>query len=70
VLEGFTIIAHEPYYINYTKQDLVKLFQDQGFSVDTTEVHWVSKCLVATKPLHADAAATAAVSAELVDAVN
>lgn len=70
VLEGFTIIAHEPYYENYTKQDLVKLFQDQGFTVDTTEVHWVSKLLVATKPLVTDTAAPAAVSAELVDAAN
>jgi len=33
VLEGFTIIAHEPYYINYTKQDLVKLFQGISISI-------------------------------------
>ena len=51
VLDGFTIIAHEPYYKNYTQQDLVKLFTDAGFEVDTSEVHWVSKCMVVSKPL-------------------
>jgi hypothetical protein len=30
------------------------LFQEAGFEVDTKEVHWVSKVVVATKP---DAAA-------------
>ena len=50
VLEGFTIIAHEPYYLDYTKNEIGLLFTDAGFSVDTTEVHWVSKLLVATKP--------------------
>ena len=50
VLEGFTIIAHEPYYLNYTQQDLTKMFTDVGFSVDTSEVHWVSKFMVVTKP--------------------
>ena len=51
VLDGFTIIAHEPYYKNYTEQNLVALFENAGFQVDTTEVHWVSKCMVMTKPL-------------------
>jgi len=51
VLEGFTIIAHEPYYLNYTQQDLAKLFTDAGFTVGETEVHWVSKCMVMTKPI-------------------
>jgi len=57
VLDGFTIIAHEPYYKNYTEQNLVALFEDNGFKVDTTEVHWVSKCMVVTKPLAAPVAA-------------
>ena len=50
VLEGFTVIAHEPYYLDYTRTDLSKIFNDAGFQVDTTEVHWVSKLLCATKP--------------------
>jgi ubiquinone/menaquinone biosynthesis C-methylase UbiE len=50
VLEGFTIIAHEPYYLDYTRNDLSALFSEAGFQVDTTEVHWVSKLLCATKP--------------------
>ena len=50
VLEGFTIIAHEPYYMDYTQKEIGGLFSEAGFEVDTTEVHWVSKLLVATKP--------------------
>jgi ubiquinone/menaquinone biosynthesis C-methylase UbiE len=50
VLEGFTIIAHEPYYMDYTQKEIGELFSEAGFEVDTTEVHWVSKLLVATKP--------------------
>jgi ubiquinone/menaquinone biosynthesis C-methylase UbiE len=49
VLEGFTISAHEPYYLEYTKSDLSKLFEDEGFTVDAKEVHWVSKLVVGTK---------------------
>merc|ERR1711988_499648 len=50
LLEGFTIIAHEPYYMDYTQKEIGGLFSEAGFEVDTTEVHWVSKLLVATKP--------------------
>jgi len=49
VLEGFTLIAHEPYYINYTKQNLTELFLDYGLKVEEEEVNWVSKCITATK---------------------
>jgi hypothetical protein len=35
--------------MNYTKMDLTKMFVDAGFSVDTSEVHWVSKFMVVTK---------------------
>lgn len=49
VLEGFTLIAHEPYYINYTKQNLTELFLDNGLKVEESEVNWVSKCITATK---------------------
>ncbi len=50
VLEGFTVIAHEPYYMDYTQNELGSLFTEAGFEVDAKEVHWVSKLLVATKP--------------------
>ena len=49
VLEGFTLIAHEPYYINYTKQNLTELFLEHGLKVEEEEVNWVSKCVTATK---------------------
>ena len=49
VLEGFTIIAHEPYYLNYTEEDLSSLFQRAGFEVNTSNVEWVSKCMTFTK---------------------
>ena len=52
LLDGFTIIAHEPYYKDYTQTDLGSLFRDAGFEVKAseTEVHWVSKLMVAMKP--------------------
>ena len=51
ILEGFTIMAHEPYYMDYTQNEIGELFSKAGFEVETTEVHWVSKLLVATKPI-------------------
>jgi len=50
VLEGFVANYHEPYYMDYTKHDLKEMFEDAGFKVDDTEVHWVSKVMVMTKP--------------------
>ena len=49
VLEGFTIIAHEPYYLNYTEEKLPELFSSHGLQVDSSEVNWVSKCISFTK---------------------
>ena len=67
VLEGFTIIAHEPYYGDYTRQDLTSLFEGEGFKVETSEVHWVSKCMVLTKPeAEAEEVETEAVTPEVV----
>ena len=50
VLKGFTIIAHEPYYMNYSEMDLIGLMEEVGFKVESSDVHWVSKSVVATKP--------------------
>ena len=52
VLKGFTIIAHEPYYMNYSEMDLSGMMTGVGFQVDSSDVHWVSKSVVATKPKH------------------
>ena len=47
ILEGFTVIAHEPYYLDYVTSDLKELFA--GFTVDNQDVNWVTKCVTFTK---------------------
>jgi hypothetical protein len=49
VLEGFTISAHEPYYMDYTETDLSVLFGQAGLTVESTGVHWVSKSVTLVK---------------------
>lgn len=49
VLKGFTISAHEPYYLDYTQMDLPAAMSEAGFTVDESGVHWVSKHITATK---------------------
>ena len=49
VLEGFTITAHEPYYLDYTEMDLPAMFAEGGFRVEASEVNWVSKCVTCVK---------------------
>ena len=51
VLEGFTILAHEPFYLDYTKQSLRDLFGASGLVQDegSEEVCWVSKVVTFTK---------------------
>lgn len=49
VLKGFTIAAHEPYYMDYTQMDLTAAMREAGFEVEETGVHWVSKHITATK---------------------
>ena len=51
VLETFSIIAHEPYYMDYIDMDLSGAIDEAGFAVDRTEVNWVSKCVISMKPL-------------------
>lgn len=51
VLEGFTIIAHEPYYLNYVEEDLSALFGASGLQLESSSVEWVSKCVVFNKPV-------------------
>lgn len=49
VLEGFTIIAHEPYYLNYTEENLEQLFGACGLKMESSSVNWVSKCVSFSK---------------------
>lgn len=49
IFEGFTIIAHEPYYSDYVKHDLAELFSSGDLHIDESSVHWVTKTVTATK---------------------
>ena len=49
VLEGFTIIAHEPYYLDYTQENLEELFAASGLEVLNKGVWWVSKSMTFKK---------------------
>jgi ubiquinone/menaquinone biosynthesis C-methylase UbiE len=48
-MEGFDEIFHEPYYADYTRDDLSLRLTNAGFSDVRTEVHFMSKYLIATK---------------------
>ncbi|MGV0025454.1 class I SAM-dependent methyltransferase [Phormidesmis priestleyi] len=50
LMDGFATTFHEPYYRHYTTDDLVKRLQDAGFSDISTQVHFMSKYLIAHKP--------------------
>jgi ubiquinone/menaquinone biosynthesis C-methylase UbiE len=51
MMENFPIIFHEPYYRHYVTDDLVARLHQAGFTEVTEEVHFMSKYLVARKPL-------------------
>lgn len=48
-LREFPRDFHEPFYANYLEDDLVPVFRDAGFAVDTVEPHLVAKVLVAQR---------------------
>lgn len=50
LMESFAETFHEPYYRNYTTDDLVERLEKAGFQNITTEVHFMSKYLIAHKP--------------------
>ena len=49
ILEGFTVAAHEPYYLDYTETDLPAMFEEGGFEVQAVSVNWVSKCIACVR---------------------
>jgi ubiquinone/menaquinone biosynthesis C-methylase UbiE len=49
-MEGFHETFHEPYYKHYMRDDLVARFEQAGFQDVTTEVHFMSKYIIARKP--------------------
>lgn len=49
-MEGFHETFHEPYYKHYMRDDLVARLEKVGFQDVSTEVHFMSKYLIARKP--------------------
>lgn len=50
-MENFPEIFHEPYYRHYTTDNLVKRLTDAGFEGISEQVHFMSKYLIAKKPI-------------------
>jgi ubiquinone/menaquinone biosynthesis C-methylase UbiE len=50
MMRNFPAMFHEPYYRNYTTDNLVERLEQTGFVSIETEVHFVSKYWVARKP--------------------
>lgn len=51
MMENFSEIFHEPYYKNYVADDLIERLQKAGFENIDTQVHFMSKYLIARKPV-------------------
>lgn len=49
-MESFPEVFHEPYYRDYTHDDLVQRLEAAGFENISTQVHFVSKYFIAHKP--------------------
>jgi SAM-dependent methyltransferase len=50
-MEGFVETFHEPYYRHYTQDNLVQRLEQAGFTDVSVQVHFMSKYLVARKPI-------------------
>lgn len=51
MMENFPETFHEPYYKNYVADDLIERLQKAGFENIDMQVHFMSKYLIARKPL-------------------
>lgn len=49
-MENFPAMFHEPFYKNYTEDDISARLEQAGFEVVETQVHFMSKYWVARKP--------------------
>jgi len=54
VMESFHETFHEPYYKHYITDDLIERLETAGFQNISTEVHFMSKYLIAHKPAWSD----------------
>ena len=68
-LDGFPKFSHEPFYNEYTREDLTQLFGEAGLVALETDVAWVTKVMVFEKPLE-EAAPPAAAAAAAVHAAE
>ena len=50
LMENFHETYHEPYYKHYTTDNLVERLEKAGFENIDTQVHFLSKYLIARKP--------------------
>lgn len=50
MMENFSANFHEPYYQDYVRDNLVERLESAGFTDIRTEVHFMSKYLIAHKP--------------------
>jgi ubiquinone/menaquinone biosynthesis C-methylase UbiE len=50
LMDNFHETFHEPYYKHYTTDNLVERLQEAGFESIETQVHFMSKYLIARKP--------------------
>jgi ubiquinone/menaquinone biosynthesis C-methylase UbiE len=50
-MEGFPEMFHEPYYRHYMTDDLVARLKEAGFDEVSEQVHFMSKYLIAKKPV-------------------
>ncbi len=50
MMDSFSDVFHEPYYRHYMSDDLVARLHSAGFTNVSTQVHFMSKYLVAHKP--------------------
>ncbi|HEY9907166.1 MAG TPA: class I SAM-dependent methyltransferase [Thermosynechococcaceae cyanobacterium] len=51
LMENFPSMFHEPYYRHYITDDLELRLQQSGFQEISTQVHFMSKYLIARKPI-------------------
>ena len=62
LLESFPLAFHEPYYADYLRQDLGRVFVDAGLSVERIDLAYLSRVMVLRKPLPATATRRAGTS--------
>ncbi len=52
LLESFPFAFHEPYYADYLRQDLTKLFVEAGFEQQGAELAYLSRVMTFKRKSH------------------